>query len=215
MLQQIQGNLNLFFRVLFSDESSFTNHGTINRHNIHYWSVVNSHWLREVKHQRPWSMNVWRGIFGDQLIGPYFIDGNLNNNKFRNFLGNELSTLFRNLSLEVRQNMWFQHDDCPAQYSAIVNSIVAIPVESELLLCTNNTRHTSQLCAIFRSSDQQLHASKWEDTILSTYCKMFIENKHIHKFRNWMVTNTLKIIVEVKRIFTPGMQERIGINYLK
>jgi len=49
-LQQIQGNPNFFYRVLFSDESSFTNHGTVNRHNMHYWSVENPHWLRQVEH---------------------------------------------------------------------------------------------------------------------------------------------------------------------
>ncbi|XP_025163792.1 uncharacterized protein LOC112590689 [Harpegnathos saltator] len=37
------------------DESIFTNHGGVNRHNMHYWSVENPHWLRQVEHQRPWN----------------------------------------------------------------------------------------------------------------------------------------------------------------
>jgi len=57
-VHQIQANQNFFARVLFSDESTFTNHGEVNRHNMHYWSEENPHWIREVNHQRPWSVNV-------------------------------------------------------------------------------------------------------------------------------------------------------------
>lgn len=123
-VQQIQGNPNFFYLVLFTDESSFTNHGNVNRHNMHYWSVENPHWLREVEHQRPWSVNVWCGIIGDQLIGPYFIDGNLNGEKYRNFLENQLPILLEDLSLEVRHNMWFQHDGCPAHYAVIAREVL-------------------------------------------------------------------------------------------
>lgn len=100
-LQQMQRNPNFFYLVLFSDESSFTNHGAVNRHNLHYWSVENPHWLRQVDHQRPWSVNVWYGIIGDKLIGPYFIDGNLTGDKYRHFLENVLPTLLDDLNLEV------------------------------------------------------------------------------------------------------------------
>lgn len=34
--------------------------------------------LREVEHQRPWSVNVWCGIIGDKIIGSLFINGTLN-----------------------------------------------------------------------------------------------------------------------------------------
>ncbi|XP_026826676.1 uncharacterized protein LOC113562216 [Ooceraea biroi] len=60
-LEQKRRNPDFFRRVLFFDESAFTNHGTVNRHNMHYWSVENPHWLRQVEHQRPWSIKrlVW------------------------------------------------------------------------------------------------------------------------------------------------------------
>lgn len=116
-VERVQQSPNFFARVLFSDESTFTNHGNVNRHNMHYWSVENPHWIREVNHQRPWSVNVWCGIIGDKLIGPYFIDGNLNGIKYRNILEEKLPRLLEDVSLEVRQNMWFQHDGCPAHYS--------------------------------------------------------------------------------------------------
>lgn len=116
---QLQQYPNFFRYVLFSDESSFTNHGNINRHNMHYWSVENPHWLRQVEYQRPWSVNVWCGIIGSKLIGPHIIEGNLNGEKYRDILENELPTLLEDLSLEVRNIMWFQHDGCPAHYSLV------------------------------------------------------------------------------------------------
>lgn len=65
----ITENNNFFLSVLFSDESSFTNHRQVNRHNMHYWAVENPHWLREVEHQRLGCPNIWCGIIRDKLIG--------------------------------------------------------------------------------------------------------------------------------------------------
>lgn len=117
-------NQNFFSTVLFSDESSFTNHGTVNRHNMHYWSVENPHWLRHVEHQRPWTVNVWCGLIGENLIGPYIIEGNLNGQKYSEFLEGVLPTLLEDLSLEVRRTMWFQHDGCPAHYSLLAREVL-------------------------------------------------------------------------------------------
>jgi len=66
--------------LLFSDESSFSSDGQVNRHNSHYWSVENPHWLRETQRQGRWSINVWCGIFGDYVIGPHFFDGKFSPN---------------------------------------------------------------------------------------------------------------------------------------
>lgn len=122
--QQIRLDPHFFAKVLFSDESSFTNHGTVNRHNMHYWSIENPHWLREVEHQRQWSVNVWCGIVGDKLVGPYFIEGNLNGEKYRDFLQNQLPLLLEDVPLDVRQQMWFQHDGCPSHYFRLARAVL-------------------------------------------------------------------------------------------
>lgn len=70
LYQQIPNFLN---HVLWSDESNFSNNGIVNRHNSHYWSSENPHWMRETNFQRRWSINVWCGILEDQIIGPYFL----------------------------------------------------------------------------------------------------------------------------------------------
>lgn len=122
--QQIRGQQIALRQILFSDEAHFTNHGEVNRHNMHYWATENPRWLRQVEHQRPWSVNVWCGIMGDHIIGPYFIDGTLNGQKYADFLTNELPLLLEDVSLQDRLNMWFQHDGCPAHNANIARRLL-------------------------------------------------------------------------------------------
>ena len=44
--------------ILFSDEATFINTGYLDRHNMHYWSYENPHWMREVHFQHRWSLNM-------------------------------------------------------------------------------------------------------------------------------------------------------------
>jgi len=71
-----QPDVEVFIRhILFSDESTFSSDGSVNRHNCHYWSAENPHWMRENDHQGRWCINVWLGIVGDHVIGPHFFEG--------------------------------------------------------------------------------------------------------------------------------------------
>ena len=121
---RLRNNNNFFQLVLFSDECTFTNHGEVNRHNMHYWAVENPRWLREVEHQRPWSVNVWCGILGDRVIGQYFIDGILTGAMYSNFLTEELPLLLKDVPLETRSHMWYQHDGCPAHYAHTARDVL-------------------------------------------------------------------------------------------
>ena len=105
--------------VLFSDEATFTNHGQLNRHNMHYWSDTNPHWLRQAVIQRPWSVNVWCGIYNGQIIGPYFFDGHLTGGVYNEFLTTQLPILLEDVPLHNRHTMWYQHDGCPAHNAGI------------------------------------------------------------------------------------------------
>lgn len=71
-LGKIEDDHSFFHRVLFSDECTFHNTGIVNTHNAHYWSAENPHWVRQVNKQQRWSVNVWCGLLGSQLIGPFF-----------------------------------------------------------------------------------------------------------------------------------------------
>jgi len=69
---------NTFFdHIIFSDETSFQLNGTINRHNWWYWSE-NPYWMSDLHTQYLQKLNVWAGIYERDIIGSFFIDGNLN-----------------------------------------------------------------------------------------------------------------------------------------
>lgn len=115
------GDDNAFFdRVLFSDEASFHNTGTLNRHNCHYYSKNNPHWLRRIDHQHRWRVNVWCGILDGKIVGPHFFDGNLNGAIYHQFLQYELQGLMENINLRTVREMWFQHDGAPPHYAGSV-----------------------------------------------------------------------------------------------
>lgn len=63
---------NLLSHIMWTDEATFSSAGGVNLHNMHYWSVNNPHWMREVDHQNRWSLNVWCGILDGRIIGPFF-----------------------------------------------------------------------------------------------------------------------------------------------
>ena len=48
--------------------------GVLNRHNCRYWAPDNPRVPREAHSQYPQKLNVWAGIFGDTIIGPFFIE---------------------------------------------------------------------------------------------------------------------------------------------
>ncbi|CAK9801642.1 hypothetical protein ANTPLA_LOCUS2883 [Anthophora plagiata] len=123
-LQQYENDELFFERMLFTDEASFTNHGQLNLRNMHYWSLENPRWLRQVDRQRPWTVNVWCGILNNQIIGPYFINGTLNGQKYVTFLQGGLQVLLDDVPLDIRGRMWYQHDGCPAHSTRLVRQIL-------------------------------------------------------------------------------------------
>ena len=119
----LRENRLLLSKILWTDEATFHSNGGVNRHNMHYWDATNPHWMREVQQVR-WSLNVWCGILGRQIIGPFFFDQTVNAQTYHNFLVNELPLLLEDIDLETRQTMFLQHDGCPAHYSEIVRNFL-------------------------------------------------------------------------------------------
>ena len=98
-----------FFRfVLWSNEATFKSEG-INRYNLHYWSEVNSHWMRTVDHQYQWNINVWAGIIGIRLIGSFFFEESLTIERFVRFLRNDFPDLMEDVPLRDGTRMWFNY----------------------------------------------------------------------------------------------------------
>ena len=62
----------------------------IQRWNVHTWSHEIPHETRVTNFQRRFSVNVWCGVLGNRLIGPFVFDNNLTGNAYEVFLRNEL-----------------------------------------------------------------------------------------------------------------------------
>lgn len=65
------------FKIVYSDESRFTNLGVFNRNNKRYWAQENLHLMVEGNFQERFGFNCWIGILGDRILGPIIFDGHL------------------------------------------------------------------------------------------------------------------------------------------
>lgn len=67
-LNQINLRPNYGSRILYTDECTFTRNGIFNIHNYHYWSHRNPFLTRSSSFQHRYSVNVWCGLLGDQMV---------------------------------------------------------------------------------------------------------------------------------------------------
>lgn len=121
VLQQQRNVPSFIGSVLFTDEAGFNKNGIINSHNLHVWAEENPHStiIARYQHQFP-AINVWAGIIGNSLIGPFVLPARLNGPLYLEFLQNNLQELLENVPIETRQNMWFMHDGAPPHFSVAV-----------------------------------------------------------------------------------------------
>jgi len=113
MMQKIDDQPEFHNKIVFLDEATFMLNGSVNRHNSRYWSDSNPHWMRESKSQYPQKLNVWAGIVGEHIIGPFFIDGNLTAQKYEAMLRDDIVPTVRNIFDPDFDSVWFQQDGAP------------------------------------------------------------------------------------------------------
>lgn len=122
VMDKLDQNREFNEHILFSDESTFCLNGHLNRHNCRYWSDQNPHWMEEVHTQWPQKVNVWCGIIGGHVIGPYFIQGTLTSAQYLLLLQEsivpELRQIFPNNANPnlPAQHIWFQQDGAPPHF---------------------------------------------------------------------------------------------------
>ena len=116
----INSNPRVIRNVLFTDEANFTRDGVNNTRNSHLWGRDNPHGTIESNYQHRFSVSVWCGVIGDQLIGPYIFPQRLTGAIYANFLRDELPALLENVPLQTRLQMYYQHDGAPPHFSQVV-----------------------------------------------------------------------------------------------
>ncbi|KAJ8948184.1 hypothetical protein NQ318_010457 [Aromia moschata] len=118
LLDQQRNNVNIISNIFFTDEASFTKNGITNLHNAHAWADEKPHTtvVSHYRHQFQ-SINIWAGIIGKFLIGPFVLPERLNGQLYLEFLQNDFPDFIEDLPLETRRNMYFIHDGSPTHYS--------------------------------------------------------------------------------------------------
>lgn len=61
------------------------------------WADENPYAVAERGHQHHFSSNVWAGILGDKLLGPYILHQRLNGAHYHEFLDNVLPILLKDV----------------------------------------------------------------------------------------------------------------------
>ncbi|GFW01257.1 DUF4817 domain-containing protein [Trichonephila clavipes] len=114
---QIAADMHFASSVLFCDEATFSREGVFNTHNAHMWALNNPYSTRPRAMQQCFTVNVWAGIVGDSLLGPYILPPRLDSHKYLVFLQEVLPELLTDVPAPIRRRMWFQQDGAPSHYT--------------------------------------------------------------------------------------------------
>jgi transposase len=112
----------LIFRICFSDECTFQIDGRITPHNHRFWCENNPRWMRENHNQYSRKVNVWCGIFGKRIVGPFFIEGTLDAATYLDLLINEIGPALSAVCGD--KDVWFQQDGAPPHFGSEVRQFL-------------------------------------------------------------------------------------------
>lgn len=119
MQTEIAQNPNFLDRIIWSDETNFSNNGMYNRRNNHYWSTENPFRVRETNNQIRFSFNCWCGIMKNRVVLVHLYEGHLNTEKYVEILQLLWNNLTDTFSEEELRNIIFQQDGAPAHNSRV------------------------------------------------------------------------------------------------
>lgn len=117
IMDKANENRNFLYSLCYTDECTFTLHNEPNVQNFRHWSKDKPTLQNLSRTQYPQKVNVWAGILGSHIIGPYFIEGTLNGPKYLDLLETVVGPRLTELNME---RIWFQQDGCPAHNVQIV-----------------------------------------------------------------------------------------------
>ncbi|XP_030759610.1 uncharacterized protein LOC115885008 [Sitophilus oryzae] len=107
---------------------------------VRFWSQKNEHRSFEYRTQYPQKLNIWEDILGDHLIGPFFIGGTLNADKYLELLQNQVFSAVQNFPDLDLKTVWFQQDGCPAHNAVRVKEFLSNNFPNRLISGTGDIR---------------------------------------------------------------------------
>lgn len=127
------------YQIIWSDESMVTKNGIFNRRNHHYWATENPRLVKEVRHQVRFGFNMWAGIVGKRILGPFIYHQNLNSESYLDLLQENLEDALDNLPLAEIRNHWFQQDGAPAHNARAVTEYLSTRFPRRLISTYSRT----------------------------------------------------------------------------
>ena len=110
---------NFLEKILFSDEAVFHTEGSVNKHNCSHWSQTNPDWIIEKSLNSP-KLIVWAAVGGPGVIGPIFIEGNVDGDTYLALLKNDLYPAISNMGNS--SELIFQQDGAPPHWARPVRN---------------------------------------------------------------------------------------------
>ncbi|ERL94955.1 hypothetical protein D910_12227, partial [Dendroctonus ponderosae] len=109
-----QQDIQFSYKILRTNKTRFKICGMFNRHNEHIWNQTHPHHVEQRRPQIKFGFNVWCGIVGSKILGPFTFQCTLNGGRYLQFLRNNLDSMLDDLDLKTWRNVqWFQHDGAP------------------------------------------------------------------------------------------------------
>ena len=109
--------------IIFTDEATLTLNNEPNLQNCRIWARENPRNVLHTRTQYPQKINVWVGLLGHHIIGPFFLQENLTGGRFLQLLQEEIAPAVTEVTRED-QEIWFQMDGCPAHNSHSVREFL-------------------------------------------------------------------------------------------
>ena len=115
----INSKSHMIRNILFTNKVHFTRDAVNNTRNSHLWDRDNPHGTLESNYQHRFSVNVWCGVLGDQLIAPYIFPQRLTW-YLQHLLQDELPAVLENVPLQTRRQMYYKNDETPSHFSQAI-----------------------------------------------------------------------------------------------
>ena len=106
-------------QILWSDEAKFHLCGAVNRHNCVYWRETAPKDL-SLKSAKSKGINVWCGLWSGAIIGPVFIEENIDQTAYLKVLKEHVFPFFE----DEFEDFIFQQDGAPAHYANSVRNLL-------------------------------------------------------------------------------------------
>lgn len=120
-LDRLDAYPDMLDNVVWTDECVFHMNGCANRRNMCRWSHENPNELLEIPHKTQ-SCHVWVGVCSRGLVGPFFLDGNVNQITYRVLLEEEVLPAIMDLYHGEQENVIFQQDGAPAHFARSIRA---------------------------------------------------------------------------------------------